>query len=313
MGRVAKILVFKNDMEEMVGGKRYFARLLLGGVIGVALAGVWSAPAYAVLDKAREAGLAPHKALYDIRMAKNKSGSQILNISGQMMYEWQPSCDAWVSNHKFNLVYEYADGPPMRITSDFSTYESFDGKTLDFSSRRKRNGVLFDEVRGRAVSGGTGGLSEAAYTVPRDLSFDLPSGTLFPMGHTLSVLRKIREGKKFYNATIFDGSDEEGPVEINSFIGEPVRALEWIEPAEDLDQSLVDTPAWKVRLAFFPLNTEESAADYEMSLIFHENGIVSDMVIEYKDFSVSQRLVALERLGDACHSGEMGPEKGQKP
>ena len=33
--------------------------------------------------------LVPHKALYDIKMVSKDSGSQILNISGQMFYEWR--------------------------------------------------------------------------------------------------------------------------------------------------------------------------------------------------------------------------------
>lgn len=44
-----------------------------------------------------------------------------------------------------------------------------------------------------------------------------------------------------------------------------------------------------------------------MSLIFHENGVVSDMVVEYKDFSVTQKLVALEPLSDACGPGKTTP------
>jgi hypothetical protein len=44
-------------------------------------------------------------------------------------------------------------------------------------------------------------------------------------------------------------------------------------------------------------------------MIFHENGVISDMKIDYDDFSVTQKLVALERVqGDQC-SREKQPEK----
>ena len=33
-----------------------------------------------------------------------------------------------------------------------------------------------------------------------------------------------------------------------------------------------------------------------MTLLFHDNGIISDMEIDYQDFSVSQTLVALEEI-----------------
>jgi hypothetical protein len=243
--------------------------------------------------------LVPHKALYEIEMVAKHSGSQVLNISGQMFFEWKPTCEAWISDHRFNLFYEYADSPSMRITSDFTTYETFDGTQFDYSSRRKRNGELYQEIRGTASMSDERGA--AMYSIPSELDFELKKGTLFPMAHTVNVLEHILNGKNFYHATVFDGSDEDGPVEINTFIGKNVNAMANIKPSPELDTSLLNTPAWNVRMAFFPLMAKSAESDYEMSVAFHENGIISDMLIEYKDFSVSQKLVALEELeGEKC-------------
>lgn len=244
-------------------------------------------------------GFKPHKALYDIKLAGTRSGSQILNISGQMFYEWQPSCDAWISNHRFNILYEYADSTPMRITSNFSTYEPFDGKSLSFTSQRKRDGELFEEIRGSALIE-EGAEGEAVFTIPADLEFDLPKGTLFPISHSIAVAEKVKEGKKFYNAQIFDGSDEEGPVSVNAFIGKSVVPDQLQQENPALDKELLRSPAHNVRLAFFPLANEEAVSDYEMTLVFHENSLISDMVIEYDDFSVSQKLIAVEPMKDGC-------------
>ena len=49
-------------------------------------------------------------------------------------------------------------------------------------------------------------------------------------------------------------------------------------------------------MAFFPMKTATAISDYEMNAVIHENGIISDMRVDYKDFSVTQKLVALERL-----------------
>ena len=253
------------------------------------------------------AGFAPHKALYDIKLAGTKSGSQIVNISGQMLYEWQPTCEAWVSNHRFNIVYEYADTPPLNITSDFSTYESYDGSSLDFTSQRKRNGELFEELRGRAeIESGKAGT--ANFTIPEGLKHELPVGTMFPIRHTYEVAKKVAEGEKFFNAVIYDGSDEDGPVEVNSFIGKEVNALARIKESPNLDMALINTPAHSVRLAFFPLNAPEASSDYEMDLVFHENGVISDMIIDYDDFSVSQRLTAIEKIDTTCDTDKSKPK-----
>lgn len=258
----------------------------LGGVFQIAL----DKPAVSTAELAR---IAPHKALYKIEMVE-KRGSQVLNISGDMFFEWKPGCEAWTTDHRFNLNYEYPDSPPMRITSDFTTYERFDGDSFDFHSRRRRDGEMYEQLRGRATMAKDGG--EAGFTMPDGLIFDLPQGTLFPMGHTMAVLRAIRQGQKFFSATIFDGSDIEGPTEVNAFIGGPADVSGWQETSGAIDKTLLSGPAHHIRLAFFPLARVEPDSDYEMSIVLHENGIISDMYVEYKDFSVTQKLVGLESV-----------------
>ncbi|MFP4314206.1 MAG: EipB family protein [Alphaproteobacteria bacterium] len=245
-------------------------------------------------DPAIQMGLVPHKALYGIELASKKSGSQIVNINGQMFYDWSSGCEGWNSNHRFNLLYEYADTPPMKITSDFSTYETFDGENLNFTSQRKRNGELFEELRGIAHMSEE--VQKAIYSMPEGLEFDLPPGTLFPMRHTMDVVEKLKSGQKFFKATIFDGSDEDGPLEINAFIGKRAEISEAVMQNENIDGALLENNAWNVQLAFFPMTSETAAADYEMKLTFHENGVISQMFVDYGDFSVSQNLIALEAV-----------------
>lgn len=249
-------------------------------------------------DEALRRQLVPHKAAYDIKMVSRHSGAQVLNISGKMTFSWHPSCDAWITDQHFNLLYEYADGPPIRVESDFSTFESFDGKLFNFSSRRRRDGELYEELRGSATASAKS-RGQVVYSLPPDVSFDLAPGSMFPMSHTLALMRNAREGKKFFTATVFDGSDSEGPVEISTFAGNPVNSPVQIE-SETIDKALISSPARKVRMAFFPLETEEAAADYEMSFVFHDNGVISDMLVEYGDFSVTQKLTSIEKSSFAA-------------
>ncbi len=250
--------------------------------------------------------LAPHKAVYDIDLIATHSGSQIINISGQLSYEWKPACEAYLTNHKFTLMYEYADSPGMKIASNFTTFESGDGRDFDYSSRRDRDGSLYQEIRGHATTGKKAA-GKAVYSKPENLKYDLPEGTLFPVSHTLGLIEHARAGEKFYPAVIFDGSDEDGPIEINSFIGKEVKDAGKTMPKSDkIDSKLLNGRAWNVRMAVFPVKDQEEESDYEMSLVFHENGIISDMEIDYDDFSVRQKLVSLESLpADSCGSSKV--------
>ena len=273
----------------------------LGGVFHL----IPEKPAVSAEELAR---IAPHKALYRIDMVQKRGGSQVLNISGDMFFEWKPGCEAWTTDHRFNLNYEYPDSPPMRITSDFTTYERFDGKSFDFNSRRRRDGEMYEQLRGRATLDKEGG--EAVFTMPAELQFDLKQGAYFPMGHTMAVLRAAKEGRKFFDATIFDGSDTEGPVEVNAFIGKVAEAGSPAAASPAIDQEVLASPARRVRLAFFPLSRAEPDSDYEMSVVLHENGVISDMYVEYKDFSVTQKLVGLESVGvEGCGAEDAGRKR----
>ncbi len=278
---------------------RKMPRAALAVVAFLVLAGINQACA-SLLDSDIARNLQPHRAVYNIKMVKRHDGAQVQNISGQMTYEWKRDCDAWVTNHHFKLAYEYPGSPVLNIVSDFSTYEPFDGQSLSFTSRRAREGDLYEELRGNA-SFGHDGTGRALYNMPPELKFNLSKGTLFPMMHTLALLDNIEKGKKFFHAVVFDGSDDEGPVEINAIAGGRVSALDTVPSSSKIDSSLLKGPAWNVRLAFFPVQGTEAVSDYEMSAVLHRNGIISDMRVDYKDFSVTQKLVALERLKNtAC-------------
>lgn len=274
-----------------------FMRIL--AFISILLLSSFPARAVEIHDKATALGFVPHKALYDIKLSAVRSGSQILNISGQMFYEWHPSCDAWITNHRFNIQYEYADSAPMRINSTFSTYEPYDGASLNFTSQRQRDGEIFEELRGGAnIQQDHAG--QAVFTMPEGLEFALPPGTLFPVAHSMALAEKIRAGQKFYTATIFDGSDEDGPVSVTAFIGKPAALREDQTDNPAIDQTMLSSPAHNIRLAFFPLQNDQETSDYEMNLTFHDNSLISDMVIEYDDFTVSQTLVAVEPVAESC-------------
>ena len=238
--------------------------------------------------------LAPHKAAYQITLTNLRAGAPITNIHGTMGYETRLGCEGWLTNHQFDLTYEYIDAPGTQITADFSTEEQL-GKiaALRFSALRTRNGTPYEDYQGQADS------KKAQYSNPKALSYDLPKGTLFPVAHTAALLKEAQKGTRIYNAFVFDGSDGEGPVEINAIIGGRVNAPPPVPKKEAIDPSLLRSAYWPVRMAVFPLtgaDKNSSAAEYEMTARLHQNGVLSDMVIDYDTFSVKQTLVSLKKL-----------------
>ncbi|MCB1539205.1 MAG: DUF1849 family protein [Rhodospirillales bacterium] len=250
-------------------------------------------------QSAEDVRFAPHRALYEVTLSSVKSGGQLVDIRGRMYFAWKKTCESWNTDHRSSLVYEYADGTSARINSDFASYETLDGKDMSFSSRRENNGVPFEEFRGHASLDANADGS-ADYSIPGDLKFRLPKNTFFPMQHTAEILARARRGEKFFNAALFDGSDDQGPQQVNVFIGETVDPISGLRLNKNIDSALLKAPAHRMRLAFFPSedadNKEPGAAAYEMDLTALDNGVVSDIKIIYDTFTISQKLVALERI-----------------
>lgn len=237
--------------------------------------------------------MAPHRATYAIALNSLKSGQQVTNVQGVMTFEWNATCDASISNQHFDMNYEYQNGEMVSLVSNFSTYEPHTGQSLEFTSKRINNGELVERIRGFADHG-TGTIT---YTKPGDRQETLSPSVLFPTSHTVAIIKAMQGRAKFLSVPMF-GGDLNGPVEISAFIAGKAPAAK--QYADEVDQTLLEAPARNLRLAFFPATVHQGQSEYEMSAIFHENGIMRNVLIEYDGFSVVQKLVALEKLDRQC-------------
>lgn len=244
--------------------------------------------------------LASHKAIYNIRMVAAKSGSQVVDVRGQMLYMFRKSCDGWISNHQFDISYEYAGAEPTDVLSKFTSFESFDGRALSFSSNRITNGENDQRLRGQASLSSGDKDGEAVYSLPEPITYKLSPTTLFPAAHTTRLIERAGAGDKIITANIFEGSDESGPVDVNAVVVKAIAAGD----KQKIDSVLLKPKGWVMRMAVFPLESESetpSVSDYEMTMDLLENGVIRHMDVDYHDFSVSQDLVAIEPLrNDKC-------------
>ena len=134
------------------------------------------------------------------------------------------------------------------------------------------------------------------YSLPENLSFHLSEQTLFPAAHTLKLIDAAQKGQKIVNETVFDGSDDKGPVEINVVIGKKTMP----DLNTKFDKDLAGVPGWSMRMAVFPTaeDDNQTISDYEMTMNLLENGVIKGMTVDYHSFSVVQKLVAIEAIKD---------------
>lgn len=248
--------------------------------------------------------MASHKALYGFKMVSMESGSGVVGIQGKMYYEQQDVCDAWTSDHRFSTEYFYPDRNSVLNTSHYVAWEAKDRSRFSFNSERQENGEQVEQLRGDVLRKKEG-VTRAEYSRPEGLGFDLPAGYFLPTVHTVEIVRRARAGEKFFQSVMFDGTDAEGPVDVNVFIGKTATPDEIAAIGgghKEITAALLTPQAWHIRMAVFPLaEREKIVPSYEMDMLLHDNGVVSHALVDYKSFKVEQTLTALESLPDqAC-------------
>ena len=259
--------------------------------------------------------IAPHKALYDLKMISTRVSGSIASVSGTMAFEWQDTCDAWTTHQKFNLKYIYLQDEQMDYKTQFSAFEQKDGSEYTFVVQRFHNDTLAEEFKG-GVKRGTDEVMTVSFDNEALKQQVLSKGVLLPSEHTVELLRLAKAGSKFFNAKVVDGGDVHGVMEANAFIGAALEQSQFAEQfpvikvlqdagnaktkdadIKNFDVSLYKPKAYKISMAFYSekkQGTDTGEPDYQMTMIMQDNGVVTGMIMDYPEFSMIAELKALQ-------------------
>lgn len=261
--------------------------------IGVLVVVILAAVANAAL--AAEARLQSHRAAYVLTLGAAKT-SGISSIDGAMTIDWQETCDGWTMSQRMRFRLFDADGEAIENDITFSSWEARDGTAYRFTMRSQRDGDTVEELRGRASIGGPGKGGKAVFTLPADEVLELPPGTLFPSEHSLQLIDRARAGDRGFARPVFDGASVDGAMDVNGIIGPS------LPPGDDsvgsqVGRELLAAESWRVRLAFFRGDNQGgSEPEYETSMRMYANGVGTDFLFEYPEFSIKARLERLEAV-----------------
>lgn len=249
-----------------------------------------------VVPKAEAAPLLPHRAVYVLTLGENRGG-QVTDARGQLLFEWADVCDGWSVRQRTRIVVTSTQGVDIDSGWTLSSWESKDGLTYRFFSRRLLAGQKAEELRGTARLKGPGLGGEAIYSAPEDRRVALPAGTLFPTEHSRRLLDSAERRELPDWKLVFDGGGEKGLYGVAAAL---VRALPG-EAERNYDSPLLDAlHSWRLRLAFFPMDREAIEPEHEQALRIFANGVVDELTLDYGDFSLVARLQELEALPANC-------------
>ncbi len=237
--------------------------------------------------------LAAHKAVYALTLDSVR-GSDIVGARGTMGYEVVDACDGWAVRQRLQMVITNSDGQDIEMVSDYTTWESKDGLKLRFRMKQTTDTAVSSQTEGAATLRRQGAQGEARYVLPSQRLVALPAGTQFPMAHTASIIAGAREGRKFLNIPLFDGTDENG-VEDSSIV-----VIDWKHGVKTSFPALSNLNSTRVRVAFFDRKPDVTTPAYEVGMRYWENGVADDMQMDFGDFVMRAKMTELAMQPKRC-------------
>ena len=280
------------------------AKRLVPAVLAAGFAVIFAAAVHHPAAAAPPAGdviLATHRAVYDLKLSKSRGSRGIQAVRGRILYDFSGNaCDGY--DLQFRQVSELDSGEGKAALSDLrsTTWEDGTAKKFRFNSENKTDDQRADKVDGKAER--TAGTVAVNLSQPKEKSFDVPVGAVFPTEHMRRIITAAREGKTILDFPVYDGS-ETGEKLYNTLtvIGRPIAP--GAKPPSDAAAKspvLAKLTRWPVTISYFEQKDEKTSQTGEQTPVYsigfeiYENGVSRALVLDYTDFAISGEMSSFE-------------------
>lgn len=288
-------------MKLVTGARRWIPPVLGIAIAGIAIAGLATDGLDAATAAGDQVALAPHRAVYDLKLSKSQGSRGIEAVRGRILYDFSGNaCEGY--ELQFRQVSELDSGEGAPALSDLrsNTWEDGNARKFRFSSEN-----LFNERRTDVVDGHAERNAKAvavSLSKPKEMSFSVTEGAVFPTEHMRRIIVAAREGKSVLEFPVYDGS-ESGEKLFNTLtvIGRPISPGE--KPPNDAAAKIPDLAKltrWPVTISYFDKKDEkakqggEQTPVYSIGFELYENGISRALVLDYTDFTITGEMTSLE-------------------
>ncbi len=252
---------------------------------------------------------APHRAVYEVTLSSTTPGSGVAGLSGRMVYELSGSaCEGYTQNMRFVTRMTNQEGIETINDLRTSSWEELAGKRLRFSSAQYQNDEISEASQGDAARDKSTASASVELVKPGKKRVSLPSGVYFPMQHASALITSAKRGQKLFSANLYDGSEKgDKYYETTAVIGKKsnpganTTAVALKEAAR-----LAALESWPMSISYFELGKEKQdlAPAYELAFRYFENGVTSDLKIDYGEFAIKGELKDLTFLeASKCTGG----------
>ncbi len=281
-------------MVKPVNAHRLLIAALGFGLVATALPARAAPPADKVL-------LAPHRAVYDLKLLKSHGSRGVQAVRGRILYDFSGNaCEGYAL--QFRQVSELDSGEGKSALSDLrsNTWEDSAAKKFRFNSENLLDDQTTDKVDGHAERNSQA--VAVSLSKPKGKTFEVPLAAVFPTEHMRRIIVAARDGKTILEFPVYDGSDNgEKLYNTLTVIGHRIGPGEK-PPQEAAAQlpELAKLARWPVTISYFDRQDEkvertgEQTPIYSISFELYENGISRALTLDYNDFTITGELTSLE-------------------
>ena len=254
-----------------------------------------SAPA---VETASDIELASFEALYEMTLGGTRPSANVSDYDGLMSYTMSDTCDGWASSQRTIARIGTLEGDELVSEFTSNSWESDDQTRFRFSSMSKLNGEITREVRGDARREDFSKEGEVVFDKPEAQRAVLPANVYFPNAQTIQALDAARAGARFLSVPLFDGAPENIPYDSVTVIGDGKTGV--VPGEEEAGKSLANMKHWPMHIGYHEPDSEDGLPDFEMEMEVYENGVSSDLLIDYGDYTINGRLIELRMVPGGC-------------
>lgn len=276
---------------------------LSGLAIGLAAFLIHSpAGALSPVNKTEKENLVAHRAVYDLKLDDSVNGANITDANGRMVFEVSGSkCEGYLVSMRFILSITDSKGSTNITDVRSSSWEDGEAKRFRFNTSQYNNQKLSKTTIGDAERKGKNAGIRVNIKSPKQGNAKFEEKIYFPTEHTNLVIAKAEAGAHVVTAPLYDGSENGNTLyETTTIIGKPILKDADLANSKikNIDQ-LKGVKAWPIAISFFDRKNsfkQDLLPDYEISFRLYKNGVSTNLLIDYGDFSLSGDMKEIEFL-----------------
>lgn len=242
----------------------------------------------------------PHRAVYDLELARAASVAGITSLSGRLVFEFGGNaCVGYTQS--WRMFTRLVNRRGERVDSDMrsTSWEKAGAERFRFNSTTLQNGKKTSVIKGDAARSGSGDVT-VTFESPQPGEKSLAGKIVFPVQHSIGLLRAARAGERIYQADLYDGTDKGLTVySTTTVIGNPMESAagDLAIPATKAAH-FKGLKAWPISIAFYKgaKVSGDVTPDYQLSMRFFENGVSTKLMYDYGSFAIRGRLSKIDFL-----------------